>query len=315
MELKFSRMDRVVGIFLIAIVALMVGTVVLIGRGKDWFRPTVTYYTQFKENYNLAPGSSVKLFKAEIGHVKNVQLVGDAVRVQMSIFEEYHTRFREDTVATVESPTFIGSEYVAIRPGKPDSPLVPSGGTIKSEEKKTIAQILAEYEVEETAKRLTETIRNLADIVEELRDPQGPLFVSLNSIEKNLKNLETVTTGLKEGEGTAGQLLRSDELINRVNTSMGRLDKVLQSIEGVTPEVTANLRESMEKIREITVTLEKGSREVPAVIRTTKRGVQELRDGLDEVNRVVKALEQSPLIRGNLPPKPEGKDLDAGLRK
>src|SRR5512136_3247805 len=138
MELKFSRMDRVVGIFIIAVVALMVGTVVLIGRGKDWFRPTVTYYTQFKENYNLAPGSSVKLFKAEIGHVKNVQLVGDAVRVQMSIFEEYHTRFRQDTVATVESPSFICSEYVAIRLGKPDSPLVPSGGTIKSEEKKTI---------------------------------------------------------------------------------------------------------------------------------------------------------------------------------
>jgi phospholipid/cholesterol/gamma-HCH transport system substrate-binding protein len=257
----------------------------------------------------------VKLFKAEIGHVTKVQLVGDAVRVQMSIFEEYHTRFREDTVVTVESPTFIGSEFVAVRPGKPDSPLIPPGGTVKSEEKKTIAQILAEYEVEETAKRLTETIRNLADIIDELRDPQGPLFVSLNSIEKNLKNLETVTTGLKEGEGTAGQLLRSDELIKRVNTSMERLDNVLQSVEGVTPEVTANLRESIEKIREITVTLEKGSREVPAVIRTTKRGIQEVRDGLNEVNRVVKALEQSPLIRGNLPPKPEGKDLDAGLRR
>ncbi len=169
--------------------------------------------------------------------------------------------------------------------------------------------------MEETAKRLTETIRNLADIVDELRDPKGPLFVSLNSIEKNLKNLETVTTGLKEGEGTAGQLLRSDELINRVNTSMERLDNVLKNVEGATPEVTANLRESMEKIREITVNLEKGSREVPAVIRTTKRGIQEIRDGVDEINRVVKALEKNPLVRGNLPPKPEGKDLDAGLRK
>jgi phospholipid/cholesterol/gamma-HCH transport system substrate-binding protein len=233
----------------------------------------------------------------------------------MSIFEEYHTRFRQDTVVTVESPTFIGSEFVAVRPGKPDSPLIPPGGTIKSEEKKTLSQIMAEYEVEETAKRLTETIRNLADIVEELRDPQGPLFVSLNSIEKNLKNLETVTTGLKEGEGTAGQLLRSDELINRVNTSMERLDNVLKNIEGATPEVTANLRESMEKIREITVNLEKGSREVPAVIRTTTRGIKEIRDGVDEINRVVKALEKNPLVRGNLPPKPEGKDLDAGLRR
>ncbi|MGE5844072.1 MAG: MlaD family protein, partial [Syntrophaceae bacterium] len=241
MELKFSRMDRVVGVFIIAVVALMVSTVVLIGRGKDWFRPTVTYFVEFKENYNLMPGSPVKLYKAEIGKVKDVTLVGDAVRVRLSIFEEYHNRFRQDTVVTVESPTFIGSEYVAVRPGKPDSPLIPPSGTVKSEEKKTLSQILAEYEVEETAKRLTETIRNLADIIDELRDPQGPLFASLNSIEKNLKNLETVTTGLKEGEGTAGQLLRSDELINRVNTSMERLDNVLKNVEGATPEVTANL--------------------------------------------------------------------------
>jgi len=315
MELKFSRMDRIVGVFIIVIIALLVATVALVGRGKDWFRPTVTFYTQFRENYNLAPGSPVKLFKAEIGHVKSVQLVGDAVRVRLSIFEEYRTRFRQDTVVTVESPTLIGSEYVAVRPGKPDSPLLLPGETVKSLEQRTLSQILAEYEVEETAKRLTETIRNLADIVEELRDPKGPLFVSLNSIEKNLKNVETVTTDLKEGKGTMGQLMRSDDLINRVNTSMERLDSVLQDIEGATPEVTDNLRESMEKIREITVNLEKGSRDVPDVIRTTKRGIQEIRDGVDEINRVVKALEKSPLVRGNLPPRPEGRDLDAGLRR
>jgi phospholipid/cholesterol/gamma-HCH transport system substrate-binding protein len=96
---------------------------------------------------------------------------------------------------------------------------------------------------------------------------------------------------------------------------MERLDHILKNIDGATPEVTANLRESMEKIREITVNLEKGSREVPAVIRTTARGIKEIRDGVDEINRVVKALEKNPLVRGNLPPKPEGKDLDAGLRR
>ena len=315
MELKFSRMDRVVGIFIIVVLALMVGSVVLIGRGKDWFRPTVTYFAEFKENYNLAPGSPVKLYKADIGKVRSVALVGDAVRVRLSIFEEYHTRFREDTVVTVESPTLIGSEYVAVRPGKPESRLIEAGGTVKSEEKRTLSEILAEYEVEETARRLTETIRNLADIIDELRDPDGPLFRSLNSIEKNLRNVETVTADLKDGKGTVGQLLRSDELIDRVNTSMERLDHVLQNLEGATPEVTANLKESMEKIREITAHLEKGSRDVPAVIRTTKRGIQEIRDGVDEINRVVKSLEKNPLIKGNLPAKPEGKDLDAGLRK
>jgi len=315
MELKFSRMDRIVGLFIIAVMVLMLGTVVLVGRGKDWFRPTVTYYAQFKENYNLSAGSPVKLYKADIGKVKSVELVGDAVRVRLSIFEEYASRFRKDTVVTVESPTLIGSEYVSVRPGKPDAPLLPGGAQVTTEEKKSIKEILAEYEVEETAKRLTETIRNLADIIDELRDPEGPLFKSLNSIEKNLKNVETVTNDLKEGKGTVGQLLRSDELIDRVNTSMERLDNVLQNLEGATPEVTENLRESMEKIREITANLEKGSRDVPAIIRTTKRSIQDIREGVDEVNRVVKALEKNYLIRGNLPPKPEGQGLDAGLRK
>jgi len=54
---------------------------------------------------------------------------------------------------------------------------------------------------------------------------------------------------------------------------------------------------------------------VPAVIRTTKRGIQEIRDGVDEMNRVVRAIQNNPLIKGSLPPKPEGEALDAGLRK
>ena len=119
----------------------------------------------------------------------------------------------------------------------------------------------------------------------------------------------------EEAQQLGSQGYSSDELIGRVNTSMERLDHVLANLEGATPEVTANLKESMEKIREITANLEKGSRDVPALIRATQRGIREVRDGVDEINRVVKSLEKNPLIKGNLPPKPEGKDLDAGLRR
>ncbi len=96
---------------------------------------------------------------------------------------------------------------------------------------------------------------------------------------------------------------------------MERLDNVLKNLEGATPEVTANLRESMEKIREITTNLEKGSREVPAVIRTTKRGVQEIRDGVDEINRVVKALEKSPRNQGKPPAEARGEGPGRGTQE
>jgi len=49
MELSFRRQEKIVGVFMLAIVMLMLGSVVIVGRGKDWFKTYVTYYTFFKE--------------------------------------------------------------------------------------------------------------------------------------------------------------------------------------------------------------------------------------------------------------------------
>ena len=297
MELKFSRIEKTVGLFMTVIVLLTVVTVVLIGRGQDWFREYVTYYTVFKESYNLQVGAPVKLFKTDVGKVKRITLDGDKVRVELAILGDYANRIRKDTVAVVDSPTIIGSEYVNIKPGSPESPVIPHGGEIRSEAKKSIDDILQEFEIEETARRLVKALQDISDIVEELRDPEGPLFSSLKSVDASLKDLKAITDQIRRGEGTVGGLVMSDELLEKVNEAMDKTN------------------EAMDKVDQILTNVEQGSRDVPAITRSTRRGLEETRDTVREIDRAVKAAQKSVLLRRDLPPAPEGKDVDAGLRR
>lgn len=315
MQINFDVKEKIVGAFMVVVVVLLLTIAVMIGRGKDWFSSYVTYYTVFDQAYNLNENARVTLFKADIGKVRNVKLEGNKVRVELGILQHYAQRIRMDSVATVESPTLIGSEYISITPGSPDSPAVPRYGTIPSKEKK---DLMAQLQVEKTTELVVKTIQRISEIVEHVADPEGPLYASLDSTEKTLANIEAITQGIREGKGTAGGIIRSEELLQTVYEQLNQLSTILENIEDATtktPEIMNDVRQSMIVINQILTNIEKGSKDVPAVTQTTKEGIREIRDGVEEADKVVQSVQKSFLIRPNLPPEPEGKDIDTGLRR
>ena len=58
-----------------------------------------------------------------------------------------------------------------------------------------------------------------------------------------------------------------------------------------------------------------GSEDIPQITQSAKGGIQEIRAEVDNIDKVVQSLQQNFLIRPNLPPEPEGKNIDAGLRQ
>ena len=190
MDTNYTKAEKSVGIFIIGTILLLLTTVVILGRGKDWFAEEVIFYTSFKESYNLQVNAAVKLFKADIGKVQKISIGEDNVNVELAILARYASRIRQDSVAVVDSPTFIGSEYISIIPGNASSPKIPIGGMIPSVEKKSIADVLKEFEVEKTALLAVRTIQELADLVAMVKDPQGPLLNTLAHIERTSRNLQ-----------------------------------------------------------------------------------------------------------------------------
>ncbi len=318
MRISFDSRERAVGAFMAIMVILLLTIIVMIGRGKDWFEAYVTYYTVFDEAYNLSKNARVKLFKAEIGKVKSVRLEGDKVKVTLAILKDYAPRIKTDSVATVESPTFIGSEYVSIKPGTPEAPPIPENGTIPSEARKSVADFIAEFEVEKTAKMVIQSVQGVSEIVAHMRDPEGPLYSSLDSIAKTLAHIEEVIREIREGKGSVGGLIRSEELLQKIYDQLGHVNRILTNVEDVTaktPDIADGLRKSMDMINQILTNIEQGSQDFPVVTKSTKQGIREIRDGVEEIDKVVQSVQKSFLIKPNLPPEPEGESIDTGLRR
>ncbi|MGD8706819.1 MAG: MlaD family protein, partial [Syntrophobacterales bacterium] len=148
MRLQYSTMERMTGAFILLTLIVFLFTVAVVGRGKNWFRKHVVYYTTFEEGYNLVSGSRVKLLGTDIGSVTDVLLTKDnKVKVQVRVLAEYASRIRANSVATVESPTVIGSEYINIRPGTSKAAVIPPEGLIPTKEKKKFTEYLEQYEI------------------------------------------------------------------------------------------------------------------------------------------------------------------------
>ena len=332
MRTSFDARERIVGAFMVIMVILLLTIVVMIGRGKDWFKAYVTYYTVFDEAYNLSEDAQVKLYKADIGKVKSVRLEGDKVKVELAILEDYAPRIKNDSVAIVESPTLIGSEYVSIKPGTPDAPPIPENGTIPSQAKRSLDDFMAEFEVEKTAKMIVKSLQAISEIVEHMQDPEGSLYASLDSLARAMAHIEAVTLEIREGKGSVGGLIYSEELLQMIYERLGNVKKILTNLEQVTstvhditkniedamaktPNIVDGLKKSVDMINQILANMEKGSQDVPIVTKSTKQGIREIRDGVEEIDKVVRSAQKSFLIEGNLPPEPKGEDIDTGLRK
>ncbi|MCG6910532.1 MAG: MlaD family protein [Deltaproteobacteria bacterium] len=342
---KYSVMERVVGIFMLSILVLLLSTVVLLGRGKNWFRKYNTYYTSFNASYNLKPGAAVKYLETDIGKVKAVSLVDNHVRIRLAILDLYASRIRTDVVAKVESPTFIGSEYIAILPGSVDSPLVPPGGELTSVARKSIGDYIEELEVEKTAKDLVVAVQRFSVFMDTINDPEGPFLQAIENLNKTAQHAAKIAGHVQAGEGTAGRMLYSSELMD---AALGGLDKVdvildqlavasaktpatmdilqenLAQLESVREEVAESIglirslleafQANMPKIQRIIENAEKGSRDIPELTGSAVQGIYDAREELDNVNMIIQALKKNILIRSKLPPPPVVGNTETHLR-
>ena len=338
MQLEYRQREKLVGFFVIVVFSLLVSTIIMIGRGQNWFKKYVRYYTTFNESYNLQPNASVKLFKTDIGKVHNITLMEDRVRVDLDILEEYAGRIRMDSTASVESPTFIGDEYVSITPGSKRKRVIMEGEEIRSVEKKSLAEVLSEFEVEKTSRMMIKAFQDFSEIVTELRSPEGPLLSSLN-------HLNGIVAGINAGEGSLGSIVKSRELVENVIQRLEEVKRILAHIDrtvekapaameklnadldvagqagsGVvariedTKRILAEVEEIVGELKIIAGNVSEGSHHVPQITRTAREGIQEIRDGVKRIDAVVQSVENNVLIRSNLPPDPEGELTNASSR-
>lgn len=315
MRLQYSTMERMTGAFILLTLIVFLFTVAVVGRGKNWFRKHVVYYTTFEEGYNLVSGSRVKLLGTDIGSVTDVLLTkSNKVKVKVNVLAEYASRIRANSVATVESPTVIGSEYINIRPGTSKAAVIPPEGLIPSKEKKKFTEYLEQYEIGAKLEYIGKILEDLAQITDQLKDPKGPFFGTFS-------NLQQITGTVEAGEGSLGRVIKSDELYEHIQAELDAIDTFVATLQETAdhlvraganieegsehlekatregPEMVDKTQELLDRLLRVTLIMEKVMTEVPEIS-------AQAREGMQEVNRILDSVKENFLIRPNLPPPP-----------
>jgi phospholipid/cholesterol/gamma-HCH transport system substrate-binding protein len=306
MDAKFRLRERLVGLFLVITLVLSVGGIIAVGRGKNWFSKHNIYFTTFKEGYGLQEGSTVKMFNTEIGRVRSIKINDDnEVEVSVSILADYAGKIKRDSVATVESPTLIGSEYISITPGSRTAALVPPQGRISSTPRKSIASYMDDLDLKErlgevshVVTAVTKMATELTGLVAEMRRSDGPFMGTLTDVK-------AMTGQVRAGKGTAGKLITDDSLYVKLDQlsaelkqTAATLNQVATNVKPASAELPALMKELAQSVKSMKATIDnfrRGAEDFPALVTNTDESVRQFR-------RVVESAKTLPLLRSNLPP-------------
>ncbi|MDD5451456.1 MAG: MlaD family protein [Desulfovibrionales bacterium] len=293
--MKFSIMEKMVGALLILTIIVVTGSVIVIGRGKAWFRDYGIYNIVFDEGYNLREGATVKIFNTDVGRVTSLEITPqNKVGVTIKILRGYSKLIRRDSVAVVASPTFIGSEYISISAGSPESPLISEEGTIPSKRKKSLSDYAEEFHLEEKFNALTRILYSLEETMDQIKDPEGPLLGTL-------WDLRAITNDIKRGQGLGNVLVKND-LYEQLDRQMAHLEATLANAEKTSQgleQAARVLPEAMQEMRKILHDIKTASRDAPAI-------AQGARENLQKLDQILESAKRSPLIKGGILPKEKG---------
>jgi phospholipid/cholesterol/gamma-HCH transport system substrate-binding protein len=229
MERKGIGIEVRVGIFVF--IGLVVLGYMALRVNKTKFK-TVEGYTLtvfFDSVSGLVKNSPIQIAGIEVGRVKDIVLKDGRAQVTMTILNG--VPIYADAQAIIKSQGVLGDKFIEIAPGKASAQLLKGGGLI-SQSRSTVEldDILAK--AAPAMEDISKVTKNIGDILG-TEEGKNNLKETFFNIKKTTEDIRNIATGLSEGEGTMGKLIRDDALYKDMRTTVtGLKDTVTQIQEG-----------------------------------------------------------------------------------
>lgn len=255
----------VVGVFNLAIVALLLVGIVLVGRGRRWFEKMAVLEVTFPAAHAavLRVGVPVRLAGDAVGKVAAAVRAGELIRSRLEIGAAARETLRADARAQLRVPIagLVGDLAISLDPGSAPAPW-PEGRVMAGEAEgdpavkagETVDRVRAQVPalLERTQAILDKTDALLGQ-VERARavDDVDRLVRSLDrlalTVEReraiahasgSLARLEELLRGLRDGKGSAGKLFTDPAMYDRGAQLLEDLHGSWQKIDGLIAATT-----------------------------------------------------------------------------
>jgi virulence factor Mce-like protein len=267
-------------------VALAATLVLLAAVGWTILRPAGQYRVTawFTETVGLYPGNDVRVLGIPIGTIDDVVPLGDKVRVEMSIDDDYDVP--ADADAIVLAPSLVSDRYVQFAPAYDGGPTMEDGAEVPLERTAIPVELDAVYgaldelsdalgpngankdgalsdlvdvgaaNLQGNGEALNRTLTGFSQAVETLAENRDDLFDSLD-------NLQTFTTALATIDAQVGQFNQNmaevSELLagerKDLQEAVALLSDALGDVAGFVQDNTALLSTNVDRLADVTLVL------------------------------------------------------------
>ena len=305
-----------VGIFVLVLVVLFVAFVLTIGIQTRLFEDRYTLRAAFRNVQGLVVGAPVRLAGLTVGNVQRISFgpdpVDPRVHVEATIDQQFQSRIREDSVASIGTVGLVGDKVFEISVGSKSADILQPGGMLKSTEPVDFGRLVARGE--EVLDGLGGATEALKSILEKMEEGRGllPTLLSdevggemIRDLAVVAKNLRTLSVRAEKGEGLLGALMAKEEgvdLVKKVGQIVTGLQKVvgrLQTGEGllgallVDPkgaDILQGLQEVMADLKQIAGALAEGEGTLGALFRDPTV--------YEDLSSLLRGAERSWVLRG-----------------
>jgi len=224
--------NLMVGIFVLAGLALFMAGLFLIGNRHEAFARHIDYYADFTNLAGLSKGSKVQVAGMDAGQVLDIAVPASPqarFRVKLRISENLQGLVRTDSLATIGTQGVVGETFLLIRPGSSQAPAATPLSVLPSKEPIDISNLL-----DQGQGLVTDVDGAVKDADGLLKTTGGQLGSTLASANTALANVNDVVVGLKQGRGTAGMLLQDPALAIQIRQTVTNVQQASADLGQVT---------------------------------------------------------------------------------
>lgn len=212
-----------VGLFFILGLALAWITFESLSGGQIIKKKGYTLVAPFENLKGLKTGDEVQMAGVKVGTVKTTRLGRERVEAVLSI--EPTVQIPTDAVASIETSSLLGSQHLAVSFGK-SATLLSDGSEIKTKNTIDMNEVISQLgslgaKLEQVADGVSKAMgggeggsSSLFSKLDQLVDANGP------KLTETIANLQDITEKLKNGEGTLGRLINDPKMHDELLASV-----------------------------------------------------------------------------------------------
>ena len=292
-ELSLTRIEQVVGVFVLIPVVVLGMILFVIARGEGLFAPKYEIRMNLSQAYGIQPGTAVFVHGFQIGKVKQL-LFNDqgTVEVRLQILEKFREKVRKDSLAVVSKSAIIfGETSIAIEGGTTTAPAVPPDGFIVAIEPADPKEFLTGIKplVERATKTLVQ-VQHMSDDVNEINATIGSLRNTLAHLEEATAKLPLLLDDMKQvtalGRQTVEEMPEIVATAKNIVIDMDEITKELKATAQALPPIMTTVHGAVDDIRVVTKGLRGLDHDIPYIASSAKRT-------LDDVEVIIRGAKKT----------------------